>query len=163
MRWGRVVLAAVVGLIVQSLLFGVLFGNPAVRPLLFESGGGQVEPLVDFWQGPPPPAVTPYGAVEPGPRALVVMAGLLAWMFVIAALFERVKSALGSGTLQRGALFGLAMWGVTYLFFETWVPYNVLHEPLRLVAVELGLEAIGMVFVGIAIALVLRESRPASA
>jgi hypothetical protein len=163
MRWGRVVLAAVVGLIVQGPLFGVLFGNPAIRPLLFEPGGGQIEPRVDFWQGPPPPFVARYGAVEPGPRVLVVMAGLLAWMLVIAALFERVKSALGNGTLRRGALFGRVMWGVSYLFFETWLPYNVLHEPLRLVAVELGLEAIGMVFVGIAIALVLRESRPTSA
>ncbi|GAA3767439.1 hypothetical protein [Salinactinospora qingdaonensis] len=164
LRWGRVALATVAGVAVHSIVFTLLFGNPLVRGLLFTPESGQVDLVVDFWHGSPAPALTPFGAVEPGPRVLVVMAGLTVWLAIITAAFELVRGALPAGLWRRGLAVGAAAWGITYVFFETWVPYNVLHEPLPLVGLELALEAVGMLAVGLVLSAVLHEraDRPRS-
>ena len=76
----------------------------------------------------------------------------------VAVAFELVRGSLPSSLWRRGLAVGAAAWGITYVFFETWVPYNVLHEPLPLVGLELTLEAIGMLTVGLALSVVLHET-----
>jgi hypothetical protein len=151
----RIVLATFVASGVHGLVFSVLFGNPVVRDVLFEVDGPQVAGVVDFWQGTPPAAITPFGAVDPGPRLVGVLVGLTIWMAIVAAVFVAVRSSLPDGWVRRGIAYGLGVWGLTYVFFETWVPYNVLHEPLPLVGLELALEAVGMVAVGLVLSRML--------
>lgn len=160
-RWRRVLGAGVVATVVQMLAFTVLFGNPWIKSLLFEAGNGQTEGVLEFWQGDPQPTITPYGDVVEGPRLLAVMGMLTLWGIAMAGVFEYVRRVLPSNLIGRGAAFGFGAWALVYLFFETWVPFNALHEPFGLVLVELGLELIGMLAVGIAVAAVLRDPDPA--
>ncbi|MDW3216905.1 MAG: hypothetical protein R8G01_23140 [Ilumatobacteraceae bacterium] len=153
-------IAGVVATAVQMLAFTVLFGNPAVESLLFEAGNGQTDSVLEFWQGDPPPTITPYGDVVEGSRLLAVMGMLTLWGIALAAAFEYVRASLPSRWFGRGIAFGVGAWALAYMFFETWVPYNALHEPFGLVLVELGLELIGMLAVGVALAAVLRDPEP---
>lgn len=85
---------------------------------------------------------------------------LTLWGIALAAVFEYVCKALPSSQIGRGAAFGVGAWALVYLFFEKWVPLNALHEPFGLVLVELGLELVGMLTVGVALATVLRDPDP---
>lgn len=75
----------------------------------------------------------------------------------MAGLFEYIREALPAGIVRRGVVYGLAMWAISYVFFETWVPLNALGEPLPLVGLELLLEAVGMTAVGVTISRLLRD------
>ncbi|MEZ4569597.1 MAG: hypothetical protein R2849_04570 [Thermomicrobiales bacterium] len=83
-----------------------------------------------------------------GSLALAVIGLLFVWIAVMAGLFEYVRASLPAGTVRRGIIYGIVMWGISCLFFEP-DSTNALHEPYRLVMLELSLEAIGMVLVGL--------------
>lgn len=160
LRRGRVLLAGVVAALVNSVCFTVLFGNPPVRSMLFEAGSGQSRAVLDLWSGEPAPAITPYGDVELGIRAVLVAGALVLWGVGMAAGFEYVRGSLPDGVLAAGAGYGVALWFLVFLFLEAWIPLNALHEPVRLVALELGLELVGMVVVGVVISALLRRPNP---
>ncbi len=45
-----------------------------------------------------------------------------------------------------------------FLFFKAFTPFNMLGEPLRLVALELGLQLVAMVTTGLVIAVIYRPA-----
>lgn len=53
-------------------------------------------------------------------------------------------------TLKRGALFGSVAWLLMNPWFEFYLPWNVMHEPILLVLLEMVLWFIVMIAVGIA-------------
>jgi len=77
---------------------------------------------------------------EPLPRIAeapwILPVGLLVVNLCVAAAYRLVRSALAGSAWSRGAKFGLLLWLVAIPWFEFYLPFNVLHEPLPLVLLE---------------------------
>lgn len=103
-------------------------------------------------------------AAEPLPRTaaqpLILPAGLL----VIGAVWGLVYAHLAQGWTvawwKRGLRFALVAWALMALWFEFYLPWNVLLEPAPLVLLELACWACVIACVGLAIAGVDAALRP---
>jgi hypothetical protein len=60
-----------------------------------------------------------------------------------AFLFRSVAAAWPAGVIPRAWRLAVLTWGLSYLFFEFLGPFNLLGEPLSLVALELGFWGLG--------------------
>ena len=98
---------------------------------------------------------------DPLPRAAAFPAlfqlGFLALGFVHALAFLILKGGLGSNWLTAGLKYGFAAWLIAYLWFEYYLPWNVMLEPLPLVALELACWLAVMLANGLALAFVYRK------
>jgi hypothetical protein len=159
--WPRVIAAGVVAYVVAVASLTLLFGNPLSERLLFTPAAGQSPKVLAVWlEQPPLPAVTPLwadvGSIDG--RGLAVQALLLAWALGLALVYALGWRQRPGPAWRRGLAFGVAMWAVVFVFFEAWVPFNVLGEPFHLVAFELALELVAMSLTGVAIAVVYRPA-----
>lgn len=77
---------------------------------------------------------------EPLPRmaidSSVLTWGLFVVGFLLAIAFLIVNTYLKGGWLKRGLVFGMVHWLVMTPWFEFYLPYNVMLEPLMLVLLE---------------------------
>ena len=77
---------------------------------------------------------------EPLPRVAetpwVLPVGLLVVNLCVALAYRLVRSSLSGSVWARGRKFGLLLWLVAIPWFEFYLPFNVLHEPLPLVLLE---------------------------
>lgn len=161
-RWRRVLGASVVAYMTAIASLTILFGNPFIERILFTDEAGQSEKVLSvFLQQEPLPAVTPFwdqlGEIEA--RGFAVQGMLLVWAFAVVIVYAVAWAERPGSRWWRGASFGIAVWAVLFLFFEAYVPFNILGEPFPLVLVELSLQLIAMVATGLAIALVYQSSR----
>lgn len=63
---------------------------------------------------------------------------------------------------QKGVQFGLLLWAVAIPWFEFYLPYNVMHEPFRLVLFEAALWLGVLLFTGLGASFILNFKRPSS-
>lgn len=167
-RWARLMGACLVAYLVAFSSLTVLFGNPVVERVLYTDEAGQSDKVLSAWlEQEPLPAVTPFwediGNIDG--RFLAVQGLLLIWIFAVVLTYALAWSHRPGSPWRRGATFGLAVWAILFVFFEAFVPFNILGEPFRLVLLELGLQLVAMVATGVAIALVYRhplERHPAT-
>jgi hypothetical protein len=157
--WPRAVAATVVAYLVIVSVLTLLFGNPLAERLLFGADAGQSPKALSVWlEQEPLPAVTPFwsdlGALDG--RGLAVQGMLLIWCASLVLVYAWGWAERTMSPVRRGLTFGVAMWAVVFVFLEAWIPFNLLGEPVHLVAVELVLELIAMLAGGVAIALVYR-------
>lgn len=143
----------------------VLFGNPFVESILFSASGEQSQKMLDVWLVQEPlPAVTPFwsdlGAIDQ--NGLAVSGMLFVWSAAMALIFATAWIRLQVPLWKRGVLFGLSVWATLWLFFEAWIPYNLLGEPFSLVVLELGLELAAMLVMGLSVALVYKPKPDSS-
>jgi hypothetical protein len=167
--WGRAVSASVVAFVVAVGSLTLLFGNPLIERLLFTSESGQSSKVLSVWlEQEPLPAVTPLwdDLADITGRGVAVQVLLLIWATALVLLYVLGWAGRDGPAWRRGLTFGVLVWVVVFLFFEAWVPFNLLGEPFGLVLVELALQLVAMVATGIAIALIYRppsdqvEARP---
>jgi hypothetical protein len=104
---------------------------------------------------PPLPRI----AEDPGEFAL----GLVAIGCIHAAVFAWLAPRLPAGTLRRGVAFGIVAWALMVPWFEFYLPWNVMREPLPLVLLEGLCWLVVLVGVGLAIALVHGRMAPRTA
>jgi hypothetical protein len=109
--------------------------NPAYQSAKFLSVMTEIEPL-------------PRVGAKPG--ALVL--GVLLIGIVYGIVYARIRESLGSGSLSRGLRFGFVAWALMALWFEFYLPWNVMHEPSGLVVLELVLWLLLLLLVGVTIA-----------
>jgi hypothetical protein len=69
----------------------------------------------------------------------IVWKGLLLVGFLTALAFSILNPYLKGNWLKRGMVFGFIHWLVMTPWFEFYLPYNVMHEPLSLVLFEAAL------------------------
>lgn len=104
---------------------------------------------------------------EPQPRAaemqLLFPLGFLGLGFAHALAFQLLYRGLPRGWFSAGIVYGFAAWLIAYLWFEYYLPWNVMLEPLPLVLLELACWLAVMLANGLALALVysgqLRKNR----
>lgn len=99
-----------------------------------------------------------FAEVEPLPRTAgslwVLVAGVLTIGMLYGVVFARLGPALPERGWRKGISFGLVAWALMVPWFEFYLPWNVMHEPLALVLLEMVLWALVLQLVGLTIALV---------
>jgi hypothetical protein len=84
--------------------------------------------------------IAAFQTLEPLPRitghALLMFAGCLAICVVYAIVHQCVRASLSGPLFQRSFKFGFLLWAVMVPWFEFYLPWNVMHEPALLVALE---------------------------
>lgn len=163
-QWGRAVISAFAANIVTLGSLGLLFGNPFISGLIYTDRAGQSEKVLSVWlEMEPLPAVTPMwdDMLDFNPRRLAVHALLLLWSLGLVVIYAKIRNSLDGGNMRKGLLFGAGTWLVLWVFFEAWVPFNMLGEPFTLTVVELALELVAMLATGVTIALLYRPAEGA--
>lgn len=82
----------------------------------------------------------------------ILPAGLVLVGLAASAAYAIVRPGLSGGPGRRGAIFGVLAWLLMVPWFEFYLPYNVMREPLRLALLEALLWGIVLQGVGQAIA-----------
>ena len=158
---GRTLAAALAAEGVGLLGFLALFGNPISRRLIYSPAFGQSEKLLAVWSTlPPPPALTPLweDLLTFTPRKVLALGLLYFWALGLAVLFTVVSPALPGREWRKGLAFGTGLWAAVFPLLEVFFPFNLLGEPLYLVAYELLLEVPLSLLIGGTLALVLEPS-----
>lgn len=90
--------------------------------------------------------------IEPLPRVFEDASILYVGVYLISTLtvivFVFLNGKLSGGWLKKGVTFGLMNWLLTIPWFEFYLPYNVMHEPLNLVLLECFLWFCSLICVG---------------
>ncbi len=93
--------------------------------------------------------------IEPLPRMAGNMWIIITGLLLIGVIYSMVFSFIGprfSGTnFQKGIKFGLTSWALMVPWFEFYLPWNVMHEPVLLVLLEVVCWAGVLLLVGISI------------
>lgn len=99
-----------------------------------------------------------FSIIEPLPRMEVqpvafitgfILVGIaLSWAYVL------LDRWIQGSTYKKGLRFGLVAWLIAFPWFEFYLPWNVMHEPILLVLLELGLWLLVMTGVSITLAYV---------
>jgi hypothetical protein len=80
-------------------------------------------------------------------------AGLLTIGTLFGIVYHAVRRAFsGQPWWKKGLQFGLVSWALMVPWFEFYLPWNVMHEPVLLVMLEMGLWLVVLAIVGIATA-----------
>jgi hypothetical protein len=78
--------------------------------------------------------------IEPLPRVFENASILYIGIYLISTLslivFIFLNDKLNGGWLKKGLTFGVINWLLMIPWFEFYLPYNVMHEPLKLVLLE---------------------------
>jgi hypothetical protein len=109
------------------------------------------------------------GALEPLPKVTsqpwILPAGILALAVIHAAVYGAIRDGLRGGRFVRGLKFGAVAWALMAPWFEFYLPWNAMHEPALLVALELACWLLVLLAAGAAIGSVyewrIGRSRPA--
>jgi len=124
--------------------FGVNADGILLNPAL-QSGK-----VIDVWTKLEP---LPLVVNKPAP----IIAGILLFGIAHAYLYRSVRPAWRAGVAHRGLAFSLLVFVMTFLFWEFFTPFNLLGEPLELIALELGFWALIALADGFAIAAIMEH------
>lgn len=144
----RAILAGLAGgfawIFSMIIFFGpaqLILANPEYQSQKFLFVMGQLEPL-------------PYSAEV----WWILPVGLLVIGVLYGIVYHFIRSAFhGKPWWKKGLLFGLVAWALMVPWFEFYLPWNVMHEPVLLVAFEMVLWLAVMLSVGVAIASVYEK------
>jgi len=94
----------------------------------------------------------PYPRAAERPELLAMGLLVIAWIHSI--VFSFLAPRLPGGRIRRGMVFGLLAWGLMVPWFEFYLPWNVMREPLSLVLLEALCWLAILLAVGISLSLV---------
>lgn len=129
-------IAWIVGMSILFMPAQAILADPALQSPKF---------LAVFMDSAHPPhmATTPWAI----PLGLMLISQIYA--FVYATIQRGLPGRTPTG---RGVAFGLVAWALAFTWFEFYLPWNVMLEPVALVAVELACWLGVMLLVGLSIA-----------
>ena len=129
----RIVLAGIAGgfamNVVMLLTFRVLGFGWNGEGILIQSES-QSEKLIAVWT-----ELEPIPLVVNTPLPIIL--GILVFGIFHAYVFRWIETSLPSGVIRAGLGFGGLVFGMTFLFWEFFTPFNLFGEPLHLIALEL--------------------------
>jgi hypothetical protein len=81
-----------------------------------------------------------FQSIAPLPRTnaqpLLLPAGLVGIALLYAVVHNAIRAALTGTALRRAIKFGCILWAIMVPWFEFYLPWNVMHEPVALVLLE---------------------------
>jgi hypothetical protein len=94
--------------------------------------------------------------LEPLPRVgtqpLAVLLGFVGFGAIIGLVYCALAPAFHGRAVRKGLRFGFVLWLMAFVWFEFFMLWNVLHEPLPLILLELALWLGVSLLVGLAAA-----------
>ena len=100
---------------------------------------------------------------EPLPLAAehpyLLFAGFVVCGALAAAVFSFLNDKFEGGFVRKGLIFGGIQWALMVPWFEFYLPFNVMREPLPLVLLEMALWLGVMLSVGLWVSFVLNFRR----
>ncbi|MDX1642502.1 MAG: hypothetical protein R3220_12435 [Balneolaceae bacterium] len=141
--------------LLRSLLAGLAGGVAWILSMMLFFGPAQAILASPEYQSQKFLAI--FGQIEPLPRTAVAGWILPAGLVLIAVLFALVYPVIRRAFPEnpwwkKGLKFGLISWVFMVPWFEFYLPWNVMHEPLMLVILEMVLWMAVLLCVGLAIA-----------
>jgi hypothetical protein len=151
-RWLRIVVTGTAAAIAWGAGLMVVFGpvqsilaNPSIQSAKF----------ISAFSDPPLPRIAE--------RSEILPMGLLLIGVVYACTFEWLGPRLGAAPVPRGLAFGSIAWALMVPWFEFYLPYNVMREPLSLALLEAMCWLLVLLGVGVTTSIVHgRFSTPSS-
>jgi hypothetical protein len=146
-RWGRALAAGLAGAV--AFFAGLLLFFGPAQGILTDPELQGAKMLRVFFE------------IEPLPRPFVhpvMLAGLVTFGLIHALVFAVIQPSLPGRGWRKGLSFGVVLWLLMVLWFEFFMVWNVLGEPLPLVALELALWLGVNLVEGVAIAAVYRPA-----
>lgn len=139
---GRVILGGIAGAVVWNLGIRFLFGpaqyflaNPEYQSQKFIDVFLNVEPLPIMFEQP-----------------VAFYAGFVVVGIAYSTAYHLVSGWIPGSTFRKGLRFGLISWLLAIWWFEFYMPWNVMHEPLVLVLLELVIWIVVQMLVALSIA-----------
>lgn len=130
-------LAALAAWAVLQVVTVLAWSNPLTVRLILTPEFGQSQKLINVWT-----------VWEPLPRItsqppIVMMLGFFLYSLLHVGAFIKLFPVLpGSNWKFKGLIFGTGILLLQYCYFEFFGPFNQYHEPLRLIAYEIFLQAL---------------------
>lgn len=87
-------------------------------------------------------------------RPEILPLGLILIGLIYACTYEWLGARLSGGRIRRGLTFGVIAWALMVPWFEFYLPWNVMREPLPLVLLEALCWLLVLLVVGVAISVV---------
>ena len=152
-RWGRAAIAGVAGGV--ALLAGMfLFFGPA-QSILADPAHQSPKIIAVFFELEPLPRM----ATDP----FLAYAGFILIGLIHGLVFALVAPALPGRAWLKGLSYGAVLWLLMVVWFEFFMLWNVLGEPLPLILLELALWLLTVTLEALVIALVYGYREPAAA
>lgn len=103
--------------------------------------------------------------LDPLPRTVtspwILIVGLLTIGMVYGLVYHFIRDAFrGKIWWKKGYQYGIVIWALMVPWFEFYLPWNVMHEPLMLALIEMALWMATLAIVGMAIARVYEWRNP---
>lgn len=144
--WSRTLIAGFVGGV--ALIAGlIIFFGPA-QSILANPEYQSAKMIAVFFELEPLP--------RSGTQPLALAVGLLLIGVLHGAVYAWVAPALPGVGWRKGFAYGLVLWCLMIVWFEFFMLWNVLHEPLPLILLEGALWMLTLQLEGTAIAAVYR-------
>jgi hypothetical protein len=143
MRAFRILASGVAAAAAWGVGLLVVFG-PA--QMILADPGWQSAKFLSVFTQPPLPRIAE--------RAEVLPLGLLLIGTIYACVYESLGRRLPGSFSRKGLAFGLIAWALMVPWFEFYLPWNVMHEPLPLVLLEALCWLLVLLGVGLAISIV---------
>ena len=103
-----------------------------------------------------------FNTMDPLPRMVeaywILPAGIFIVSFFYVAVFRFMKGHIQGSRWKKGFGFGLMAWALMVPFFEFFLPWNVMHEPIWLVLLEMVCWLGVMLTIGVGLALTLPKN-----
>ena len=145
-KCSKIIFAGLLGGFVGNGVLGGLFSSSPVKAILYNPAL-QSQLFLD---------VTPQRNIPVSVAGLVILSIIHSW------LFASLRPAIpGATSLRKGLFWGFAIWAMYWLFQEWFIYHTLLHEPLMLCALELGILLLGSLAEGVIISLILQPHEPA--
>jgi len=136
-HWGNAVVATIVAGAAMQAVMALIWMNPLTMRLILSPEFGQSEKLINVWTvWKPLPLILEHPSYP-------IIAGFFFFTFLHVLVYQQFCSAFpGKTWIGKGLSLALGIWIFQYGYFEFFTPFNLFHEPLPLIGVELLLHGI---------------------
>lgn len=146
-------IAGAVAFVVANIVSNLLFFRLG-KPVLFNPDVQGEKVMAVLFEMEPLPLMFTNGPLYMAIAAVIGIAHGL--------VFAYIEPILPTGTVKRGAAFAAILWVLMALYFEFHTPFNMFHEPVPLVLLELLFWVIVLLVEGLLISWIYGKSRSGS-
>lgn len=146
-------IAGAVAFVVANIVSNLLFFRLG-KPVLFNPDVQGEKVMAVLFEMEPLPLMFTNGPLYMAIAAVIGIAHGL--------VFTYIEPILPTGTVKRGAAFAAILWVLMALYFEFHTPFNMFHEPVPLVLLELLFWVIVLLVEGLLISWIYGKSRSGS-
>ncbi|NEO26351.1 MAG: hypothetical protein F6K03_05490 [Kamptonema sp. SIO4C4] len=146
-------IAGAIAFVVANLVSTLLFFQIG-KPVLFDPEVQSEKVMAVLFEMEPLPLMFTNGLLY---IAIAAVIGI-----VHGVVFTYIEPCLPKKRIKRGATFAVILWALMALYFEFHTPFNMFHEPVSLVLLELFFWIIVLMVEGVLISLLYGQSRTTS-